>query len=221
MVQRGSMAMTAKALTKGEQTRARILDFAGESVLQKGFVSTSIDELIADAGITKSGFFYHFRDKNDLARGLVQRYLDNDNAIFADLFARADALHDDPLQSFLIFLKLLAGVMEDLPKGHPGCIISSFCYQDQLFSRDIREMTAQGVRAWRERIRPRLDKIAERYPPKIPVDLDTLAYMLSAAADGGIVISKVLAQPRHLPDQILIYRRFVEAVFLGTPTPQA
>lgn len=212
--------MTGRTLTKGEQTRSRILDLAGESVLKKGFASTSIDELIAAAGITKSGFFYHFRDKNDLARALVQRYLDNDNAIFADLFARADALHDDPLQSFLIFLKLLAGVMEDLPKGHPGCIIASFCYQDQLFSRDVRELTAQGVRAWRDRIRARLDRIAARYPPRIAVDLDTLAYMLSAAADGGIVISKVLGQPRHLPEQVMLYRSFIHAVFLGTPAPQ-
>lgn len=209
--------VNVQTLTKGEQTRERLLDLAGASVLQKGFASTSIEELIAAAGITKSGFFYHFRDKNDLARGLLRRYLEEDQALFQDLFARADALNEDSLHGFLVFLKLLADVLADLPSGHPGCIVASYCYQDQLFSRDIRELTAEAVRSWRQRVRTRLDKIAERHPPKIEVDLDALADMLSAVADGGIILSKTLGQPRHLPDQIMLYRSFIRLVFLGTP----
>ena len=53
--------MTATtAARKGTDTRERILDLAQAAVLDKGFAATSIDELIAGAGITKSGFFYHF-----------------------------------------------------------------------------------------------------------------------------------------------------------------
>ena len=43
------------------------------------------------------------------------------------------------------------------PAGHPGCIVASYCYQDQLFSNDVRELNASGVRAWRARMRKRLD----------------------------------------------------------------
>ena len=45
---------------KGERTRDRILDLAYDSVIRKGFAATSIEELVEAAGITKSGFFYHF-----------------------------------------------------------------------------------------------------------------------------------------------------------------
>jgi AcrR family transcriptional regulator len=207
--------MTVKTLSKGEQTRERLLDLAEDAVLHKGFASTSIDELIAAAGITKSGFFYHFRDKNDLAKALLKRYLERDDAIFDDLFAKADALNEDPLHGFLVFLKMLADLMSDLPAGHPGCIVASYCYQDQLFSNEVRELNASGVRAWRARMRKRLDLIAERYPPKVEVNLDAMADMLSAVADGGIILSKTLAQPKHLPEQILLYRAFVRLVFLG------
>ena len=51
---------------KGSATRSRILDVAQEAVLAKGFDATSIDEIVASAEITRSGFFYHFRDKNAL-----------------------------------------------------------------------------------------------------------------------------------------------------------
>ena len=46
---------------RGSDTRDRLLSLAEAAVLEKGFASTSIDELIAAAGITKSGFFYHFK----------------------------------------------------------------------------------------------------------------------------------------------------------------
>jgi AcrR family transcriptional regulator len=207
--------MDLKPLTKGAQTRERILDLAEDAVLHKGFASTSIDELIAAANITKSGFFYHFRDKNDLAKALLNRYLERDEAIFKDLFARADALNEDPLHGFLVFLKMLADLMADLPSGHPGCIVASYCYQDRLFSAEVRELNAAGVRAWRARFKKRLDLIAERYPPKIEVNLDVMADMLSAVADGGIILSRTLAQPKHLPEQIMLYRTFVRLVFLG------
>src|SRR3546814_10625097 len=60
---------------KRSQTRERLLDFAYGAIIEKGFAATSIEELVEAAGITKSGFFYHFKDKNDLARQLLERYL--------------------------------------------------------------------------------------------------------------------------------------------------
>jgi AcrR family transcriptional regulator len=56
---------------KGSDTREHILDVAEAAVLEKGFAATSIEELIAAVGITKSGFFYHFKDKNELAKALT------------------------------------------------------------------------------------------------------------------------------------------------------
>ena len=69
----------ASRRAKGEATRQRLLEIAQASVLAKGFAATSIDEVIAEAGITKSGFFYHFRDKNELARAMLQRYVEEND----------------------------------------------------------------------------------------------------------------------------------------------
>nr|WP_239590961.1 TetR/AcrR family transcriptional regulator [Vitreimonas flagellata] len=204
-----------QALSKGEQTRERLLDIAQDAVLHKGFAGTSLDEIICEAGITKSGFFYHFRDKNDLAKALLQRYLDNEWRVFDDLFRQAEELSDDPLHSFLIFLKLFADLMSDIPNGHPGCLVASYVYQDYLFSQEVRRMTTEGHRIWRTRFRERLDRIAARYPPKIEVDLNDMADMLSAVADGGIILGKSLAEPAVLSRQIMQYRAYVKLVFGG------
>lgn len=208
--------MPAPAPKRKGDARERILDAAEASVLEKGFDATSIEELIAIVGITKSGFFYHFRDKTELARVLLARYIERETAMFDELFGRADELNEDPLHGFLVGLKMLAELVADLPNGHPGCLIASYCYQDRLFDQRVRDLNTQSVLLWRARFRARLDRIAERYPPRIGVDLDDLADMLSAVADGGIVLSKVLHDPAAMPRQILLYRDFVKAVFAGT-----
>ena len=58
---------------------ARAHSRCGQSaVLDKGFAATSIEELIAAVGITKSGFFYHFKDKGELAKALLVRYIERE-----------------------------------------------------------------------------------------------------------------------------------------------
>ena len=198
---------------KGEATRERILEIAEAAVLAKGFGATSIDEVIAEAGLTKSGFFYHFRDKSALAREMLRRYVGTNDRLFDDIFERGRQLSDDPLQAFLISLKLLAEVMADLPNGHPGCLIASICYQERLFDREVRDLTARSVRDWHARFRQILDGIAEVYPPKEAVDLDDLADMLSCVVDGAIILSKTLNDPRRLERQILIFRSCVKLIF--------
>ena len=200
---------------KGGDTRERVLDAAESAVLEKGFAATSIEELIAVVGITKSGFFYHFKDKGELAKALLVRYIARENSLFDEIFARADELNEDPLHGFLVGLKMLSELLADLPRGHPGCLIASYCYQDRLFDREVQALNTAAVLAWRKRFRARLDLIAARYPPRIAVDLDDVADMLSVIADGGIILSKVVKDKDVLPRQVMLYRDFVRSIFLG------
>jgi len=201
---------------RGADTRERLLDAAEMSILDKGFATTSIEELIAKVGITKSGFFYHFSDKGALAKALLERYLQREETLFDDLFSRARELDDDPLHAFLIGLKLMAELMADLPEGHPGCLVAAYCYQENMFNRDVRDLNREGVLRWRKRFRQYLDEIEERYPPRSNVNLDDLADMFSALADGGIILSKVVRDKELLPRQLMLYREMVRTVFLGT-----
>lgn len=198
---------------RGSETRERILEIAEAAVLAKGFAATSIDELIAAVGITKSGFFYHFKDKGELAKAMLLRYLKRDKALLDNMFSRADELNEDPLHGFLVGMKMFAEMMESLPEVHPGCLAASFCYQDQLFNREIRALNAEGMLAWRIRFRERLDLIAQRYPPRHEIDLDALADMIATLVEGGLILGRALNDITILPRQVLLYRDFVRSVF--------
>ena len=168
---------------KGSATRDRILEIAEVAVLAKGFGATSIEEIIAEAGITKSGFFYHFKDKSELARGLVERYSDQNDRLLDDVFGRSRALTDDPLEQLLIGLTLMADRMAALPEGHPGCLVASISYQDRLFDREVRGLVTKVVEDWNAFFRDMIEKIVAIHPPREPVDPDQLARTICCSID--------------------------------------
>ncbi len=196
-------------------TRERLLDAAESAILEKGFGATSIDELIAAVGITKSGFFYHFKGKGALAEALLRRYLDRERILLDYIFGRADQLHDDPLHAFLIGLKMLAEMLDDLPGGNPGCLMAAYCYQDQLFNREVRDLHRSAVLAWRERFSARIAAIAAVHKPRQTIEPDDLADMLCALVDGGMIIGKAVGDDGLLSRQLLLYRDMVRHAFSG------
>ena len=198
---------------KGAETRVRILQIAEASVLAKGFEATSIDEIIYQAGITKSGFFYHFHDKNELAREMVRRFIDENNALFDDLFGRGRQLSDDPLQAFMIGLKLLAETLAEVKAKHPGCLIASICYQERLFDREVVEMVKQVTMDWNARFEGYLREIADIYPIRNGIELSDMADALGCLVDGGILMAKILGDSSKLERQVMTYRNFVRLAF--------
>lgn len=199
--------------TRGEDRREKILDVAQHIVLQKGFTGTSIEEIIDQSHITKGGFFYHFKGKTELARCLLERYLEQDEAFFKMLFGRADELSEDPLQQMLIFLKLYAEAMDDLPGVHPGCLVAAYTYESQQFDDEIKQLAAEGMLSWRRLFEQRLAAIAEHYPMKIETSLTELADMLTSVIEGSIVMSRVLQSNAILGQQLMQYRAYIRILF--------
>lgn len=105
------------------------------------------------------------------------RYVEANNRLFDDVFSHCRQLSDDPLQAFVISLKLLAEVMADLPNGHPGRLIASVC-QERMFNREVRAIAINLVQGWNARFRATRDEIARLHPQREAVDLDTVADMM-------------------------------------------
>ena len=141
------------------------------------------------------------------------RYLEQDRQVLDDIFRRGDELHEDPLHGFLVGLKLFAEMFANLPEAYPGCLAASFAYQDTLFNREIRQLNADGVLAWRSRFKERLELIAKTHPPRVETDFEALADMAATLVEGGLILGRVLNDATILPRQILLYRDLVRSVF--------
>ncbi len=208
-------AVQCEPRSKGERTRERLLELTYESVIRKGFASTSIEELVEAAGITKSGFFYHFKDKSYLARQLIENYTSRNAQFLDEMSARARELSDDPLHSFLVFLKFYAEEMERQTVGHPGCMVATVTFQDQSWDRATRQLVIDNVVGWRNLFLSWLKEIAAVYPPKGKASLEDLADAILAFTYGGMTIARALEDSGAISRQTMMFRETVRLHFLG------
>lgn len=203
----------------GAATRTAIMDAAQDLILQTGFAATAIDAVIARAGITKGAFFYHFKSKTDLAHALIERYAAKDAAVLERHLQRAETLSRDPLQQMLICFGLFEADMAALAAPYPGCLYASFTYEAQLFDDATLALVRQVFAGWRARVAAKLRDVAALYPPRLPADIDSLADMSLAIAEGAYVLSKVNRDPQAVAAQFRHYRNYLELLF--TPAASA
>ncbi|MFG2075755.1 TetR/AcrR family transcriptional regulator [Nonomuraea maritima] len=67
--------MTEGAHVKDEPVRQRILAEATRLFAQRGFESTSVQEIVASAGVTKGAMYHYFDSKDDLLHEIYARVL--------------------------------------------------------------------------------------------------------------------------------------------------
>ncbi|GJM11819.1 MAG: TetR family transcriptional regulator [Pseudohongiella sp.] len=199
--------------TRSNSSRERILSTAEAIILENGYAGTTIEEIIEKAAITKSGFFYHFAGKMELARALIERYIVMDTEVFDELGNRADSLSEDPLQRLLIFLNLFGEMIAGMTDLHPGCLAAAFTYESQQFDEAIRERISTGMLGWREIIAKRLEEIVAKYPPDRELNIESLADMFSSTIEGGILLARIHNKNQIIIDQVQNYRTHLRYLF--------
>jgi TetR/AcrR family transcriptional repressor of nem operon len=197
----------------GTATRERILEAAGRIALDRGFAAVSLDDILADAGVTKGAFFHHFPSKADLGMAILERYARADIATLDRLWDQSQRLSRDPLQQLLLFVGLFAEEITELAGDDPGCLYATFVYERQLGRDAPRAIVEASVRVWRERIRRQLEIVADRYPPQLPVDLDALADLVFTTSEGAYVVARATGELHVLRDQVLQVRNYLELLF--------
>jgi TetR/AcrR family transcriptional repressor of nem operon len=198
---------------KGEATRERILDTAQSMVLDHGFSAVSIDKLIESLEVTKGAFFHHFKNKNELAVTLIERYAQMDMDFFYENLGRGEKLSNDPLQQLLIAIGLWEEYFADLEKPYPGCLLASYIYELKLFDDHTRKIINNVFLTWREELTKRITIIAEKYPPIESVHLPSLADQFIVLIEGAFILSKSLGETQIVAQQIQHYKKYLEMVF--------
>lgn len=84
------MATTKKAKARSA-TRQKILQAAGQVILEKGVEALTLDAVAQQAGLSKGGLLYHFPNKNALIVNLVEQLLHDFEATLQHEFDQDDA----------------------------------------------------------------------------------------------------------------------------------
>ena len=196
------------------RTRTRLLDAAETLMGRRGFAATSIDQIIAEVGVTKGTFFYHFPTKHDLARALIDRFAEADQAILRSKMESAEKLSDDPLQQLLIFIGLMLEVAEHFDgTAQPGCLYATYCFEAGLFEQDTKRVIAEAMLSWRAALAEKLRAAVAAHPPRREFDVESLADMLTVLFEGAFVLARTLPGTNVFGDQLRHYRTYLQLLF--------
>jgi AcrR family transcriptional regulator len=81
---------------RSEATTERLLASARELFAEQGFAATSLDQVVAAAGVTKGALYHHFQGKRDLFRAVFDR----EHARIAELVVAAASTESDAWDAF-------------------------------------------------------------------------------------------------------------------------
>lgn len=69
------MTVKKRKNMKPEERRAQLIDVAQTLFFDKGFEDTTMADIIAEAGVSKGGFYHHFASKDELFYGLLDQLI--------------------------------------------------------------------------------------------------------------------------------------------------
>lgn len=208
----GAGQRPATGPTKGERTRARILDAAELQFAARGFEAASLRDIAREAGIRQPGLYNHFASKQELYAAVLDRALgpmadvleqhlarDADGPAFGELpLVMTDLLAEHPP---------VAALFQDALRGDPespGVRILQ-AWLDRLFTQGAAAARAAGV--------SRIDR-AELAIRIIAMFNVCTGYFLSQRAFESMATGR-LTDPRNLARQKRLLARMVGATSAG------
>lgn len=121
--------MARRTKAEAAATREALIDAAEEMFMEHGVARTSLEQIARHAGMTRGAVYWHFKNKADLFRAMLERI----RMPFEDLIREIDdpAVHDSPLSA--IRLACLKG-MTRLEQPRYTRVHSILLYRCEFFS---------------------------------------------------------------------------------------
>lgn len=173
-------------MSKGDDTRQRILSASGALMNRTGYLSTPVSDILAATGLQKGGLYNHFASKDDLA---LEAYLTNAR-LLGDHLGRLSRSSADPVA----VVESLLDASLDVAAGRivpGGCPVLNAGIEADDTSEALRLAAARSADALRRYFLLPLHRLERAGRLRPGVDPEALAVTLVAAIEGGILWAKV------------------------------
>ncbi|AKG20037.1 TetR/AcrR family transcriptional regulator [Calothrix sp. 336/3] len=200
-------------MSKGQETKLKILQQAAELFNQQGYAGASMSDIMKVTGLQKGGIYNHFQSKEDLA---IQAF---DYAI-AQYVQRYQGVIQGKRHA-IARLQAIIDIFASFGENPPitgGCPILNTAIESDDAHPALRERTQVAMNGWRHLICRIIQKGIARGEIHPEVNPDETTTVMIATLEGGLMMSKLYGDMIHLQRAIKHLHEYVIAR-LSPPQP--
>jgi TetR/AcrR family transcriptional repressor of nem operon len=189
--------------------RQKLLEAAMSRIRGNGYSATTVDQLCADAGVTKGGFFYHFKSKDALALAA------------ADYWTAANALqleeasyhrHSDPLDRVLSYLDFRKAMFKrKIPEF--TCLFGTMVQEVYESHPEICKVCGAGIVGHAKTIEADIAAAMKMHRIRATWTAASLALYTQAVLQGAIILAKATGNAQIAESTIDHLRQYLELLF--------
>ena len=191
------------------ESKTRLLSAALHVVRAKGYAASTVDDICAEAGVTKGSFFHHFRTKDDLALSAAAYWGEMTEGFFASA-----PYHNskDPLERLLGYVDFRAEILRgDLPDY--TCLLGTLVQEIYTTHPDIRAACDKGMSTHIAIITRDVEAARKLYAPDAPWSAESVGYFIQSVLQGAFIFAKAKQGPEVVRESLAHLRRYLGLIF--------
>jgi TetR/AcrR family transcriptional repressor of nem operon len=178
---------SGSTLSKGQEKRGELLRVGVAAFSEKGFYNTTVDELVAAAGVPKGSFAYYFGSKDAYTLAVIEAYAEYFNKKLDRIFSNKKI---DPFRRIKAFTDEAASGMHRF-KFRRGCLVGNLGQELGALDETFRKALLMTLQGWQSRFRTCLQEAQMTGYLSETADADSLARLFWFAWEGAVLGAKL------------------------------
>jgi TetR/AcrR family transcriptional regulator, transcriptional repressor for nem operon len=189
--------------------RQKLLDAALALIREKGYASTTLDELCAKAHVAKGSFFHHFKDKEAIAVAAADYWSERTGAFFE---AAPYHLHKDPLDRVLGYIDFRKSIL----KGELAeftCLVGTMVQEIYASNPAIRGACDASISGHAAKVEADIAEAMRLHGVSASWSAKSLALHTQAVLQGAFILAKAKGGAEIAAASVDHLRRYIELLF--------
>jgi TetR/AcrR family transcriptional repressor of nem operon len=206
-------------MTPEHGSKTKLLDATIKVVRSKGYAATRIEDVCAEAALTKGSFFHHFKNKEDLARSAAAHWDTFTTAFFATAPYHG---HTDPLARILAYVDfrkaILVGELNEFT-----CFAGTIVQEAYATHAEIADACGRTIRGHARTLEADIGEAMRTHGVGGDWTAESLALYTQAVIQGAFILAKATGSAEAAAASLDHLRRYVELLFAapGKRSPSA
>jgi TetR/AcrR family transcriptional regulator, transcriptional repressor for nem operon len=191
------------------ESKTKLLEATLRVVRAKGYNATRVEDVCAEAGLTKGSFFHHFKSKEDLALSAVAHW----DAMTSALFATA-SYHEaaDPLGRLIAYIEFRKAILTgDLPDF--TCFVGTIVQETYQTHPDVSAAAAGNIKSHAKTLEADIRAAMREHNVLGGWTAESLALHFQAVIQGSFILAKAKGSAAAAAESLEHLKRYVELLF--------